>query len=92
VSSILWTGYQEKHITQRHGITATEFEEAWLNREDSFEGHHPRHGPYFESMGFTQSGRLLEMVWRWQDRDVWPITAYGVDDQEESHGHSKRRS
>ena len=72
---IFWTSYQENHITKRHSVTLTDFEEAWLDREDGPELAH-ENGPYYESYGFTNSYRCLIMIWRWQDDGVWPITAY----------------
>ena len=76
---IYWTGYQERHITKRHGVEPNDFDEAWNRREDLYEFVHRKRGPYFESLGFTNKGRLLEMIWRWQNGDVWPITAYFVE-------------
>jgi len=79
LADIFWTAYQEQHITKRHGLSETDFEEAWDDRVDTFEGNHPN-GTYFESVGFTNNGKLIEMVWRWQDEAVWPITAYFVEE------------
>lgn len=87
---ILWTDYQIDHITTRHQVTAEEFEQAWLDRDEPMEVEriHPRHGPYCEGFGYTDSGRCLYMVWRWQHQDeeseeVWPITAYEWEDGED---------
>ena len=84
---ILWGAYQEEHITMRHGVSAEDFDEAWHDpqREEIDPGMHPQHGPYFRSLGYTDDGSLLEMVWRWQDQrleldEVWPITAYFVEE------------
>ena len=30
VTEILWGPYQEHHITVRHGVTAEQFDEAWV--------------------------------------------------------------
>ena len=71
-----------RHIENRHGVTAGEFQEAWddPDREDLAEEEDPEWGPYFRSMGVASDGRLIEMVWRWQGQEegraVWPITAY----------------
>ena len=82
---ILWLDWQVRHIEQRHGVSAQEFEEAWDDpaREDLAEEEHPEWGPCFLSLGSTSGGRLIAMLWRWQHHDggaaVWPITAYFKD-------------
>jgi hypothetical protein len=83
---IIWEAYQHDHITRRHQVSSADFEEAWLDpdRQDIQQKFHETFGPYFESLGYTADGRLLEMIWRWQSQDqetelVWPITAYFVD-------------
>jgi hypothetical protein len=85
---ILWTSYQEEHIRVRHQVNAEEFEQAWEDRDQPMRGEHPRYGPYFEGYGYTDSGRCLYLVWRWQNPDeasdvVWPITAFEPDGSEE---------
>ena len=80
MARVLWTDYQEKHITERHGVTAEEFEEAWNDRDQLKASKHPTWGAYFEGYGYTNAGRCLYLVWRWQVQKggtaVWPITAY----------------
>lgn len=72
---ILWTSYQQEHIEERHSVGLAEFQQAWLDRDDLEEYPHPN-GSYWQSFGFTDDGRLLELVWRWNGDAVWPITAY----------------
>jgi hypothetical protein len=87
VAEILWTSFQETHITARHGVTAKQFDEAWHDRIDVAAARHRRHGPYYLSVGLTDGGRVVEMVWRWQhglkELDlVWPVTACFVENGE----------
>ena len=79
MADIIWTSYQQNHITKRHNITAEEFEEAWEDRDTYFEGEDYIYGIYYESVGCTND-RTLILVWRWQDDDVWPITAYSEEE------------
>jgi hypothetical protein len=85
MAEILWTSYQVEHIERRHNIIAEEFEEAWLDRDEHGSRVHPEYGAYFEGYGFTDAGRCLYLVWRWQNQDeeseeVWPITAFEPDE------------
>jgi len=82
LTEILWTSYQEAHIFVRHGVSDQDFMEAWGAREDFGGGDDPDYGPYTESVGCTLDDRVIEMIWRWQDDDVWPITAYFVSIEE----------
>jgi hypothetical protein len=89
MATILWTSYQEDHITRRHGVAVEHFDQAWHNpgRDDFAEAVDDEYGPYFESLGYTDDGQLLEMVWRWQAQrpelgELWPITAYFVDEDD----------
>jgi hypothetical protein len=72
---VLWTSYQREHIELRHHVTKSGFLAAWRYRTDLGEYHH-RNGVYLVSVGFAEDRRMLELVWRWQGGDVWPITAY----------------
>jgi len=75
VTEILWGPYQEHHITVRHGVTAEQFEEAWVDRVDLV----VRPDDSYESVGATNGGQELYLVWRWDIFDperVFPITAY----------------
>lgn len=82
MAEILWLAWQLRHIQARHGITAREFEEAWDDpgREDLESADQDSQGPYVLSVGSTSDGRVVVMLWRWQQRPegraVWPITAY----------------
>jgi hypothetical protein len=53
VIEILWGPYQEHHITVRHGVTAEQFEEAWIDRIDWL----VRADESYESVGATNDGR-----------------------------------
>lgn len=82
MSEIHWKRWQREHIEKRHGVTATDFEEAWDDpgREDLAEEEHAEWGSFIRSIGATSDGRLVEMLWRWQGQveseAVWPITAF----------------
>ncbi len=45
--------YQEHHITERHGVTAEQFEGAWTDRVDVV----VRQDGSYESLGVTDDGR-----------------------------------
>jgi protein-tyrosine-phosphatase len=81
VTEILWGPYQEHHIAVRHGLTAEQFEEAWIDRVDLV----IRHDDSYESLGATDDGREVYLVWRWDISDpsrVFPITAFFLQQQE----------
>ncbi len=76
---VIWIDWQDEHITRRHEVSAEEFEQAWEDRIDEEWKDHTEHGPYCVSVGFTDGGKPLRMVWRYQDQqwqEVWPITAF----------------
>jgi hypothetical protein len=82
VTEILWGPYQEGHITARHGVTAEQFDEAWVDRVDLV----VRPDDSYESVGATDDGRELYLVWRWDIFDperVFPITAYFLPHESE---------
>jgi hypothetical protein len=97
MADILWRPWQVEHIERKHHVSAQEFEEAWddPNREDLAQDDHPEWGPYFRSLGPTSDGRLLEMLWRWQNLEegnaVWPITAFFKDRPPRQRTHLRRR-
>ena len=75
MTEILWGPYQEHHITERHEVTAEDFEAAWIDRVDLL----VRDDDSYESVGATNAGREVYLVWRWDISDpevVFPITAY----------------
>lgn len=76
---ILWGSYQELHITDRHGVTAYEFEQAWRDRTDVV----VRHDGSYESESVTDDAREVYLIWRWDFDDpelVFPITAFFIDE------------
>ncbi len=88
MAGILWTSYQMRHITAGHDVTAQEFEQAWLDRDEPLVGEHPVFGPYYEGYGYTEEGRCLYLVWRWQHQEeeadaVWPVTAFEPEEEED---------
>ena len=81
MTEILWGPYQEHHITERHGVTAGQFEGAWTDRVDVV----VRQDGSYESMGVADDGREVYLVWRWDIFDpecVFPITAYYLPESE----------
>ncbi len=78
MAEILWGRWQVEHIARRKSVTREDFDEAWHDpyRQDLAAGRHKKHGPYYRSVGATSEGHDLAMVWRWQGKQVWPITAY----------------
>jgi hypothetical protein len=82
LSQLVGVGHGEcsLDITERHGVTAQEFDEAWHDRDAPRAGRHPKWGAYYEGYGYTNAGKSLYLVWRWQvDKGgaaVWPITAF----------------
>lgn len=80
MAEIVWGPYQVQHIERRHGVTAEQFDEAFHDplREDV----ERRPDGSTLSHAFTDTGRLLEMVWRYRGarrHAVFPITAHVVD-------------
>jgi hypothetical protein len=68
------------HILVRHGVAAEEFESAWMERVDLV----VRDDDSYESVGATDDGREVYLVWRWDIFDperVFPITAYFLPDE-----------
>jgi hypothetical protein len=61
-------------------VTAEEFESAWVERVDLV----VRDDDSYESVGATDDGREVYLVWRWDLFDperVFPITAYFLPDE-----------
>lgn len=82
VTEILWGPYQEHHISSRHGVTAEQFESAWVDRVDL----RVRPDDSYESVGATDDGHEVYLVWRWDIFDpdrVFPITAYFLIHEDE---------
>jgi hypothetical protein len=67
--------------TTTFDFTAEQFEEAWIDRVDLV----IRHDDSYESLGATDDGREVYLVWRWDISDpsrVFPITAFFLQQQE----------
>ena len=78
---ILWGPDQEHHIVSRHGVSAEQFEAAWVDRVDLL----VRPDESYESVGATNEGAEVYVVWRWDifnAEQVFPITAYFLADDE----------
>jgi hypothetical protein len=80
MARILWTAYQVQHIEKRHDVSAEEFDQAWNDRDEPKMRKDRKWGTYYEGYGYTNGGKCLYLVWRWQVEKggaaVWPITAY----------------
>lgn len=64
---------------ERHGVGAEQFDEAWSDRVDLL----VRADDSYESVGATNDGREVYLVWRWDyfnPERVFPITAYFLPD------------
>ena len=77
----IWIDYNRGKI-DHHALSTDEVEFAWCKRQDFARGVDPKHGPYTESFGQCPSGRLIRIVWRYdEDIDgemkVFIINAYG---------------
>lgn len=79
MEDFLWIDFNLQKI-DNHGLSANDVEEAWRNRQDLIRRIHPVNGPYTESLGMCPSGRVIKIVWRYNDgangREVFVITAY----------------
>ena len=63
-----------------HNLSADEVEFAWYNRSDMNCDTHPVYGEYWESLGEYPNGRIICIVWRYNEhfdtQKVFVITAY----------------
>jgi hypothetical protein len=91
VSDILWGPWQRRHIAARHRVSAEEFEQAWTSRVDVATRFHAAHGTYYQSYGLTDDDRELELIWRWNDDTVWPITAFDHEETDNADSTRKKR-
>jgi len=71
-----------RHKIDAHYLTTEEVEFAWRGRRDMRKGTHPIQGDFTESAGRCPSGRIITIVWRYNedydgDRVVFVVTAYG---------------
>ena len=80
VDEFIWIGWNLQKI-DNHALSSDEVEFAWRNGTVVGSGHHPAHGPYWETDGTCPSGRVIRIVWRYDDdidgeRKVFVVTAY----------------
>ena len=81
MDEFLWIDWNLQKI-DAHNLASEEVEFAWRGRRDLRKGTHPIHGDYTESAGRCPSGRVISIVWRYNEGDdgvpvVFVITAYG---------------
>ena len=79
MTEFLWIEFNLQKI-DNHNLSPEEVEFAWHQRTDLHERNHPQQGLYMESVGACPSGRMITMIWRYNqvvDREVvFVITAY----------------
>ena len=81
MDEFFWNEWNLQKI-DAHYLAPEEVEFAWRGRRDLRKGTHPIHGEYTESVGRCPSGRIITIVWRYNETDygiavVFVITAYG---------------
>ncbi len=79
MEDFLWIEFNLQKI-DNHALSPEEVEFAWRNRRDLKKRMHPEHGAYMESLGEGPSGRVVRIIWRYNEggegRQVFVITAY----------------
>ena len=79
MEDFLWIDFNLQKI-DNHGLSADEVENAWQKRRDIARRIHAVNGPYTESQGTCPSGRVIKIIWRYNDglngREIFIITAY----------------
>jgi hypothetical protein len=79
VVEFIWIDWNIQKI-DNHALSTDEVEHAWLNGRDVRKGTHPVNGISWERIGECPSGRIIRIVWRWNEEDgekkVFVITAY----------------
>ena len=74
----IWIDWNIQKI-DNHALSTDEVEHAWSNGDDVKTKEHPN-GVCWERVGKCPSGRVIRMVWRWNEEDgeqkVFVITAY----------------
>jgi hypothetical protein len=79
MAEFLWIEWNLQKI-DNHNLSADEVEFAWQRRVDVKKRTHPVHGQYCESLGECPSGRMIRIIWRYNqegDRNlVFVITAF----------------
>jgi hypothetical protein len=75
----LWIDWNQQKI-DNHNLSVGEVEFAWHRRVDVKKRTHATQGQYFESLGECPSGRIIRIVWRYNQegdrKPVFVITAY----------------
>ena len=79
MEDFLWIEFNLQKI-DNHALSSEEVEFAWRNRRDLKRRKHPQQGDYVESQGECPSGRVIRIIWRYNEgeegRQVFVITAY----------------
>jgi hypothetical protein len=81
MAEFIWIDFNLDKIDS-HALSSDEVEFAWRNRSDFAAGVDPVHGPYTESFGRCPSGRVIKIIWRYdEDIDgetkVFVVNAFG---------------
>lgn len=72
-----WDQANIRHL-RRHKVSTSEFEEALLNDAIELEYEDEDGEPRFKSLGRTNDGRILVLVWTIRSERVRAITAYNA--------------
>jgi hypothetical protein len=79
VVEFIWIDWNLQKI-ENHNLSAEEVEFAWSNGRDVKKQTHPVNGVCWERIGECPSGRIIRIVWRWNEVDdgkkIFVITAY----------------
>ena len=79
VAEFRWIDWNLQKI-DNHALSPEEVEFAWRNRTDYRQKKHPVYGPSSESIGVCPSGRVITIVWRYNqegdEEKVFVITAF----------------
>lgn len=80
VDEFIWIDWNLQKIDD-HALSTAEVEFAWRGARVVGSGNHPVHGPYYESEGACPTGRVIRIVWRYDDdidgeQKVFVVTAY----------------
>jgi hypothetical protein len=79
VIEFIWIDFNLDKI-YNHNLSADEVEFAWHNRQDLMRRVHPVNGEYWESLGECPNGRIIRIIWRYNEpgdtQKVFVITPY----------------